>query len=71
MRYTLKVLSEGMMGNKDLLRCWLETGSIKLESQLQATAAILVKVTSREEVTEGRQSNAIIGPSYLGCEAGV
>lgn len=21
---TLKVLSEGMMGNKDLLRCWLE-----------------------------------------------
>ena len=24
---TLKVLSEGMMGNKDLLRCWLETGS--------------------------------------------
>lgn len=24
---TLKVLSEGMTGNKDLLRCWLETGS--------------------------------------------
>ena len=49
--------------------CWLEMAALNW-SQLQAAAAILVKVTSREEVTEGRQMNAIIGPSCLGCETG-